>query len=106
MDPVARRGPLVRGPGAERGTYPNLSTLLSQLRGFRRKTSKIRWGKIFIFGKKSHSAEKKLKGGTLWDFSGHGNKFERISPNFNLNGLSSNFPKTGISSNHCVRIWN
>ena len=24
--------------------------------------------KIFIFGKKSHSAEKKLKGGTLWDF--------------------------------------
>ena len=25
--------------------------------------------KIFIFGKKSHNAEKKLKGGTLWDFS-------------------------------------
>ena len=23
--------------------------------------------KIFIFGKKSHSAEKELKGGTLWD---------------------------------------
>ena len=25
-------------------------------------------GKNFIFGKKSHSAEKKLKRGTLWDF--------------------------------------
>ena len=29
---------------------------------------KLHWGKIYIFGKKSHSAEKKLKGGTLWDF--------------------------------------
>ena len=29
---------------------------------------KLKEGKSFIFGKKSHSAEKKLKGGTLWDF--------------------------------------
>ena len=30
---------------------------------------KLKKTKIFIFGKKSHNAEKKLKGGTLWDFS-------------------------------------
>ena len=30
---------------------------------------KLNKTKIFIFGKKSHNAEKKLKGGTLWDFS-------------------------------------
>ena len=29
---------------------------------------KLKKTKIFIFGKKSHNAEKKLKGGTLWDF--------------------------------------
>ena len=29
---------------------------------------KLKKTKTFIFGKKSHSAEKKLKGGTLWDF--------------------------------------
>ena len=29
---------------------------------------KLKKTKFFIFGKKSHSAEKKLKGGTLWDF--------------------------------------
>ena len=29
---------------------------------------KLKKTKIFVFGKKSHSAEKKLKGGTLWDF--------------------------------------
>ena len=33
------------------------------------KHEKIEEKKIFIFGKKSHNAEKKLKGGTLWDFS-------------------------------------
>ena len=32
------------------------------------KHQKIDGGKIFIYGKKSHSVEKKLKGGTLWDF--------------------------------------
>ena len=36
---------------------------------FCRKTSKNGGGKIFIFGKKSHNSEKKLKGGTVWDFS-------------------------------------
>ena len=30
---------------------------------------KLKKTKIFIFGKKSHNAEKKLEGGTLWDFS-------------------------------------
>ena len=30
---------------------------------------KLKKTKIFIFGKKSHNAEKKLKGGTLWNFS-------------------------------------
>ena len=30
---------------------------------------KLKKTKIFIFGKKSQNAEKKLKGGTLWDFS-------------------------------------
>ena len=30
---------------------------------------KLKKTKILIFGKKSHNAEKKLKGGTLWDFS-------------------------------------
>ena len=30
---------------------------------------KLKKTKIFIFGKKSNNAEKKLKGGTLWDFS-------------------------------------
>ena len=29
---------------------------------------KLKQTKIFIFGKKSHNAEEKLKGGTLWDF--------------------------------------
>ena len=29
---------------------------------------KLKKTKFFIFGKKSHSAEKKVKGGTLWDF--------------------------------------
>ena len=29
---------------------------------------KLKKTKIFISGKKSHSAEKKLKGGILWDF--------------------------------------
>ena len=58
MDRVARRGPLARAPRAERGTLPKLSTFLSQLRGFSRKTKKLKEGKIFIFGKKSHSAEK------------------------------------------------
>ena len=29
---------------------------------------KLKKTKIFIFGKKSHNAEKKVKGGTLWDF--------------------------------------
>ena len=33
------------------------------------KHEKLKKTKIFILGKKSHNAEKKLKGGTLWNFS-------------------------------------
>ena len=43
---------------AERGTRPKLSTFLSQLKGFFAKHQKIEGGKILIYGKKSHSAEK------------------------------------------------
>ena len=41
-----------------------MSTFLSQLRGF---CQKIEGGK-FLFSEKNLSAEKKLKGATLWDF--------------------------------------
>ena len=71
MDRVARRGSLAGAPGAL------TSHNAEKLKGgpfevfqhpFCRKTWK-NWRKIFfIFGKKSHNAEKKLKGGTLWDF--------------------------------------
>ena len=73
MDRVARRGSLARAPGALKshnaeklkgGTLCGFSTsILSQ------NMKKLKKTKIFIFGKKSHNAEKKLKGGTLWDFS-------------------------------------
>ena len=50
MDRVARRGPLARDPDALKGgTLPKLSTFLSQLKW-------TLW-------------QKKLKGGTFWDFS-------------------------------------
>ena len=72
MDRVARRGPLARASGALK------SLNAEKLKGgpfgifqhpFCRKTSK-NWredhlGKT-ISKKKSHSAEKKMKGGTLW----------------------------------------
>ena len=63
MDRVARQGL------ARKRTLPKLSTFLSQLKGFCRKTSK-NWGEggIFIFGKKSHSAEKNWKGGPFGVF--------------------------------------
>ena len=73
MDRVVRRGSLARAPGALKshnaeklkgGTLCGFSTSnLSQ------NMKKLKKTKIFIFGKKSHNAEKKLKGGTLWDFS-------------------------------------
>ena len=73
MDRVARRGSLARAPGALKshnaeklkgGTLCGFSTsILSQ------NMKKLKKTKIFVFGKKSHNAEKKLKGGTLWDFS-------------------------------------
>ena len=84
MDRVARRGPLARAPGALKGgTLPKVSTFLSQLKGdpvdkkshnaeklkggtlwgfstyiLSQNIKKLKWGKNFIFGKKSHSAEK------------------------------------------------
>ena len=58
MDPVARRGPLARAPGALKGGLSNLSTFLSQLKGDPLEKKQV-------FEKKSHNAEK-LKGGTLW----------------------------------------
>ena len=55
------QGPLARTPGAPRGgTFPKLSTFLSQLKGDPSKKKPI--------FEKSHNAEK-LKGGTLWGFS-------------------------------------
>ena len=70
---MARRGSLARAPGALKshnaeklkgGTLCGFSTsILSQ------NMKKLKKTKVFIFGKKSHNAEKKLKGGTLWDFS-------------------------------------
>ena len=62
MDRVAHRGPLARW----KGTLPKLSTFLSQLRGFCRKTSKIE-GENFYFRKKISQCQKNWKGG-LWDF--------------------------------------
>ena len=57
--PSGAPGPASAGPWrAERGTLPKLSTFLSQLRVFCRKTSKNSRGKNFYFRKKSHSAEK------------------------------------------------
>ena len=73
MDRVARRGSLARAPGALKSH--NAEKLKGwTLRGFStsilsQNMKKIKKTKIFIFGKKSHNAEKKLKGGTLWDFS-------------------------------------
>ena len=71
MDRVARRGPLARAPGALK------SHNAEKLKGgpfevfqhpFCRKTSKKQGGPLGkkIPRKKSRSAERKLKGGTLW----------------------------------------
>ena len=67
MDPVARRGPLARAPGALKGGhFRNCQLFCRSWSGFVAKHQKIEGGKIFIFGKKSRSAEKKLERGTLW----------------------------------------
>ena len=75
MDRVARRGSLARAPGALKshnseklkgGTLWGFSTsILSQ------NMKKLKKTKIFIFGKKSHSAEKNWKGGPF-GLSGYG----------------------------------
>ena len=68
MDRVARRGPLVRAPGALKGGHFRICLhFCRSLRGFVAKHQKIEKGEIFIFGK-NLSAEKKLKGETRWDF--------------------------------------
>ena len=72
MDRVARRGSLVRAPGAlkshnaeklKMGTLWGFSTsILSQ------NMKKLKKTKIFIFGKKSHNGEKNWKGGPFGIF--------------------------------------
>ena len=72
MDRVARRGPLARAPGALKShnaeklkgrTLWGFSTsILSQ------NMKKMKKTKIFIFGKKSHNAEKNWKGGPFGIF--------------------------------------
>ena len=62
MDRVARQGL------ARKRTLPKLSTFLSQLKGFCRKTSKNWGGGNIYFRKKISQCRKKLKGGTLWGF--------------------------------------
>ena len=56
------------GSSAEGGHFLNCQHFCHSWRCFVAKHPKIEAGKTFIFGKKSHSAEKKLKGGTLWHF--------------------------------------
>ena len=98
MDRVARRGPLARAPGALKGDTSEIvnifvaveggpfgektfSKKISQCRKTERgdplgfsnvhsvaKHQKIEVGKIFISGKKSHSAEKNCKGGPFGIF--------------------------------------
>ena len=65
--PSGAPGPASASPWrAERGTLPKLSTFLSQLKGFCRKTSQNGRAEKFLFSeKKSHSSEKKLKGDPL-----------------------------------------
>ena len=66
MDRVARRGPLARAPGALKGGhFRNCQHFCRSWRGFVAKHQKIEGGKIIIFGKKSHSAEKNWKGDHL-----------------------------------------
>ena len=66
MDRVARRGPLARALGALKGGhFQNCQHFCRSWRGFVAKHQKIEGGKIFIFGKKSHSAEKNWKGDPL-----------------------------------------
>ena len=70
MDRVARRGPLARPPGALKSH--NAEKLKGDPLRFFNNHSVAKHEKIekknFIFGKKFYNAEKKLKGGTLWDF--------------------------------------
>ena len=66
MDRVARRGRLERAPGALKGGhFRSCQHFCRSWRGFVAKHQKIEGGKIFIFGKKSHSAKKNWKGDHL-----------------------------------------
>ena len=67
MDRVARRGPLARAPGALKSH--NAEKLKGGPFGLARygNNKKLKGGKFFTFGKKSHSAEKTVWR-TLWEF--------------------------------------
>ena len=59
MDRVARRGPLARAPGALKGDTPEIVNIFVIVeRVLSQNIKKLKDGKVFIFGKKSHSAEK------------------------------------------------
>ena len=69
MDRVARRGPLVRAPGALKGGhFRNCQHFCRSWGGFVAKHQKIEGEKNFYFREKISQCRKKLKGGTLWDF--------------------------------------
>ena len=62
MDRVASRGPLARAPSALKGWhFRKYQHFCRSWGGFVAKHQKIEGGKNFIFGKKSHSAEKNWK---------------------------------------------
>ena len=67
--PSGAPGPARASPWrAERGTLPKLSTFLSQLKGFCRKTSKNWKGEKFLFSEKISQCRKNWKGGPFGIF--------------------------------------
>ena len=70
MDRVAHRGPLARAPGALKGDTSEIVNIFVIVEGvLSQNIKKLKDGKIFIFGKKSHSAEKKTERGDPLGFS-------------------------------------
>ena len=100
MDRVARRCPLARAPGALKGGhFRNCQHFCRSWRGFVAKHQKIEGGKIFIFGKKSHSAEKNWKGGPFEVFQ---HPFCRKTWK---NWRKKNFFIFGIKSHNAEKNW-
>ena len=73
MDRVARRGSLARAPGALKSHNAEKLKRGDPLRFFNihsvAKHEKIEENKNFYFREKISQCRKKMKGGTLWDFS-------------------------------------